>query len=121
MKIEKLQECIINTMCELDVTYLSKLDSDLIYSHQFKDEVIIEFAGVIKKLLLEGVRSLNMKKSECKFCYPNSSVFGFHHPETDKLVIRYVVDISDNKNYDFIIEECRNKPLKFEDVFPGIK
>jgi hypothetical protein len=69
---------------------------------------------------LKGFTSLTVKPSKCLYCYPNANAFSFHHPDIDEFICRYVIG-KDEKGYsEFIVEECRNGPLKFEDVFPGI-
>lgn len=109
--INKLEQCIIKSICNLDVSYLSELEEGIMYSFRFKDEVIIDFSTFFKKLLLKGITSLTMKTSKCLYCYPKASAFSFYHPETDEFVVRYVVGNSQNEMTEYILEQCRNRPL----------
>jgi hypothetical protein len=36
--------CIINAVTNLNVSYLNELEEGVLYSHSFKDELILEFA-----------------------------------------------------------------------------
>jgi hypothetical protein len=117
--VKNLQQCVISSMCDLNTSYLSKLEEGVLYSYLFKDELIIEFAELFKKLLLKGVTSLYMKKSNCLYCYPDLNTFSFYIKGTNEFVIRYVIG-KDKKENKFILEECRNKPLKIEEIFPDI-
>ena len=47
-------------------------------------------------------------------------IFSFYIKGTNEFVIRYVIG-KDEKENKFILEECRNKPLKIEEIFPDIK
>ncbi|MFD0762717.1 hypothetical protein ACFQZW_11550 [Lutibacter aestuarii] len=111
MDVSKLEECVIQSVCNLDISYLSELDEDIMYSYSFKNEVLIEFSNKFKEFLLRGIKNLNVKPSECLYCHPNLNAFSFHHPDTDDLMIRYVIG-KDEKGYNqFILEECRNRPI----------
>jgi hypothetical protein len=109
--IIKLEKIVIDTFCNLDVSYLSDLDESYMYSDCFKDEVIIHFAKQIKAMLLKGITTLNMKNSACLFCYPDCNAYSFHHPQTDELMVRYVVGKSKNQAKEFILQECLNKQI----------
>lgn len=109
-ELEKIQDCVVEAICNLDVSYLSALEGyDTMYSFKFKDEIIIEFSKKFKGLLLRGITSLKMKNSKCKYCYPNLSAFSFYHPISAEFIIRYVVGKDPKIKHKFIIEECRNK------------
>ena len=114
--IIKLEKIIINTLCKLDISYLSKLEEGVMYSYSFKDEIIIEFSKQIKKILLKGVTSLNMQVSACLYCYPECNAFSFHHPQTDELMVRYVVGKNKNRGTEYVLEECTNTPIS-KDLF----
>lgn len=118
MNLSQLENTIIKAICGLDSSKLNSIDEDAIYSYNYKDEFILEMESEFRKIRNKGIDSLVVQKSECKYCYPFSNAYSFHHPVTDEFIIRYV--IHQEKEGVYKIEECRNRPLKFEDVFPDI-
>lgn len=109
MNLIFLEEHIIKSFCELNTEYLIKIDDYASYTHYYKHEFIAEMQTLFESLKLKGITSLIAKPSKCKFCYPSSNAYSFHHPETDEFVIRYV--IHQKSKTSFIIEECKNKPI----------
>lgn len=117
MKIINVEKSIVSSFCSLDVSFLDKLDGDIIYSYNYKHEMIAELGSVFEKIKSKGINKLIVKDSACKYCYPKGKAFSFHHPKTDEFIIRYV--IFKEKDDFFIVEECKNNPIiNTEDGMP---
>lgn len=108
MKLKVLEEVVIKAFCSLNTAPLSHVDEFSDYSHNNKDEFIEELNKVFNEIKSNGINALCVKGSTCKFCYPDASAYSFHHPVTDQLIVRYIVDQVDECS--FRVQECRNEP-----------
>ena len=105
-----LEKIIVQAFCHLSVLPLKELDENMSYSYSNKQELIDELNSVFKKIKGEAINKLIVKDSKCKYCYPKGRAYAFHHPNTNELVIKYVI-FKENNNF-FRIEECKNNPIK---------
>ncbi|MBA6153940.1 hypothetical protein [Gelidibacter maritimus] len=117
MKLKVLEEVVIEAFCSLSTAPLSHVDEFSDYSHNNKDEFIEELNKVFNQIKSNGINALLVQTSTCKFCYPNANTYSFHHPVTNLLIIRYVIDQVSQRS--FRVQECRNLPLpKVESGMP---
>lgn len=90
------------------------MDEEAYYSHHNKIELIQNMDRLFKEIKNKGITDLNVKDSECKFCYPTGKAYSFHHPGTGEFIIRYVIAYegeTDEGEKLYRVEECRNKPI----------
>lgn len=109
MELKVLEEVVIEAFCSLNTAPLSHVDEFSDYSHNNKDEFIEELNKVFNEIKSNDINALFVQTSTCQFCYPNASAYSFHHPITDQLIIRYVIDQIDERS--FRVQECRNNPI----------
>lgn len=107
-EVSETEQLVIESVCSLDVTRLSKLRDDYMYSYNFKDELIIEFSSLFKKLLIDGIIELEASKSECLCCYPNLNTYSFHTKDNHEFKVRYVIGKHPTENM-LVVEECKNR------------
>jgi hypothetical protein len=60
----------------------------------------------IKSFLQEGIETLALEFTHCKFCYKGHKSLSFKSKNTSKTIVSYVVIII---NGNLVAEECRNK------------
>ncbi|TWO31510.1 hypothetical protein E1J38_013385 [Seonamhaeicola sediminis] len=110
-------DSIIKAFCKLSIASLKEIDAELTYSYNNKEELIEELKQLFDGIKSKGISQLKVKDAKCKYCYPDKAAFGFHHPQTDELIIRYVIFKERDKFYR--VEQCKNKPIPDrEDGFP---
>ena len=107
MKIETTRKVIVKSICGLDESYLNQLDDDIIYSYDYKDELIQKFRANFKELKSNGITSLKVVESKCEFCYPDKKTYAFYNPTTNELVLRYVI-FQESQDF-YRVEECKNQ------------
>lgn len=111
--VKRLEQVLSRAFKELNRSYLLGIDEKSLYNGEAKAQFIEEMEKSITKLKDNGHSSLAAEPSECKFCYQNASALSFHHPETGKFIIQYV--IHQKEEYMFCIEECKNKIFPEQD------
>lgn len=105
----KIEKSIVNAFSLLDIKPLEMLDGGLIYSHNYKNEMIDELNLVFNKIKASGLKRLTVKPSKCNYCYPTANTYSFHNPINDEFIIRYVIHQESEKS--FRVEECKNRVL----------
>jgi len=106
-----LEKCIIQSICNLDISYLADLDQYAVYSYDYKEELITKFSQIFKNFLLKGITSLKVKPDKSFNYYPNINTFSFYNSETDEFMIRYRIG-KDKKYYQsYIVDDSYNKTL----------
>lgn len=109
MTLQELEELVVYTFSELNVSQLHLLDPGCTYSDLDKNQIIDEISKEINRIREKGIIELDAKPSKCKFCYPSGSAFSFHNTSTGTCLTRYVIYQEDKTRY--IIERCRNRIL----------
>ncbi len=109
MMLIELENGLIKAFRRLDYSFLTFLEEKYTYSHKSKNELIEELQNLFKRLKSKEIHSLIVRPSKCKYCYPTAKAHSFHHPESEEFIFRYV--IHQVNEYEFIVEECKNKPI----------
>lgn len=109
MKVEDLESCVVTAFEALHIKKLRKIDEDAFYSDLDKEQIIAEISKDIEKIKRLGISDLKVQPTTCQYCYPKANAFSFHHPETEELIIRYVIYQESKKC--FIVKECKNQVI----------
>lgn len=107
MSLSKVENIIIKVLKHLDVSFLENLENNFIYNECNNEIFIDSFLIEIDFFKSKGIKSLYVKESKCKYCYPDSNAFEFYDDMTNKFKFRYVIHQKNER--EFIIQECKNR------------
>lgn len=117
MKINDIQNIVVEAFCKLNADLLEKIESNSIYTYQTKDEFIKKHRILFEKLRANGHKELISKPSKCLYCCSESIAISFEDLVSGEFVIRYV--FSKESEGVYRIEKCINRKLpKTKDGMP---
>jgi hypothetical protein len=105
----QIENSVRNAFTRLDASFLYDLDPTWTYSYLDFEGIFADLKFKIEKLKSQGLNSLTVTPSTCKFCYPEGNAYSFLNPQNDKAEIRIVILEENAGNYR--IAECKNRPI----------